>query len=599
MFSFDKLLRGDFTKPRTQFPRADQMQPPAASNGHMTGSTALTSSSNIAQARPGLTSTMQPPLDIPAIARTPSQVQQLRASAGQSQRMSALVTPSPSPTPAQQARHNQQFMQQYQAQQHYSPQTQSPSVGQQQCHFYQQHAHMMGQQHQQQHQLFQQQQNNQGANSTRLSAFGQPTQPMSAHASVQAQAQRMAQAASHMPQLAAPGGMGKSSAQVPKQLSLHTPANPPRASQSPHAATPASLTYGAAQHMPIDLTSEPATSKTKGLQTATPAEYYRVQQGQVQRGNGLTALEVGRAWNGPSANNQRRPSEQSQPMLHQNHPLKKEQGSYLPSPQATPRMSPHTLGQKRGSDAMTSASSQPYKRQAASGTNGAPVARAVQAMQDPTTTRRLTAQYAKQLQQDSQQSPQAQAEARKKAEWDELRAKEVTRQKLLKEEECQRLLREQALAAGKTAEDRRIAYNKTQAEKIAVKKRIQEEEAYAAAIAEEYRVTTEARLQSERKVMRKEELRKDPSALYRHYQEYIQFHPLNRDAGERKDPYLNMLLANRLMPYVNGDDIGLAITYAKEHWEMYMRYPKDIKYAADAQRKKLAKIAAGGSQEKR
>ncbi|OAL47562.1 hypothetical protein IQ07DRAFT_120628 [Pyrenochaeta sp. DS3sAY3a] len=92
------------------------------------------------------------------------------------------------------------------------------------------------------------------------------------------------------------------------------------------------------------------------------------------------------------------------------------------------------------------------------------------------------------------------------------------------------------------------------------------------------RLVEEERLEQERRVLRKAELRKDPNVLYRHYHEYIEYFPL--EPGQRKDPYLSSLLAGRAMPSDPDSEEGLAVAYAREHWEDYMEYPRDVKRAA-------------------
>jgi hypothetical protein len=108
--------------------------------------------------------------------------------------------------------------------------------------------------------------------------------------------------------------------------------------------------------------------------------------------------------------------------------------------------------------------------------------------------------------------------------------------------------------------------------------------------AEQHRVVQEQRLERERRLVRKEQLSKDPSALYRHYNEYLEYFPLTR--GERRSHYHNNLLANRRMPPEPESDIGLAIQFAKDNWEWYLQFPRDIDQAIQWQREKLDKSTA-------
>ena len=102
---------------------------------------------------------------------------------------------------------------------------------------------------------------------------------------------------------------------------------------------------------------------------------------------------------------------------------------------------------------------------------------------------------------------------------------------------------------------------------------------------EHRRLTEKDRRDCERALTRKHELRKDRSALYRYYNEYMEYFPLGR--GERRNQYLSSLLANQPMPSDTRSDLGLAITYAQEHWEDYMEYPRDVSRASDAMKARL------------
>ncbi|KAJ4364591.1 hypothetical protein N0V83_009187 [Neocucurbitaria cava] len=114
-----------------------------------------------------------------------------------------------------------------------------------------------------------------------------------------------------------------------------------------------------------------------------------------------------------------------------------------------------------------------------------------------------------------------------------------------------------------------------------------EQQAYKNELFESHRLAEEQRLERQRWLARKEELRKDPSALFRHYHEYIEYFPLGY--GEYKSQYHSRLLANQRMPFEPESDLGVAITYAKEHWDVYMEYPKDVTRATEVARKKAQK----------
>ncbi|CAO2653648.1 Nn.00g030590.m01.CDS01 [Neocucurbitaria sp. VM-36] len=114
---------------------------------------------------------------------------------------------------------------------------------------------------------------------------------------------------------------------------------------------------------------------------------------------------------------------------------------------------------------------------------------------------------------------------------------------------------------------------------------LKEQQTYKMELFERQRLAEEKRLDRERRIRRKEELKKDPSALYRHYNEFLEYYPLQ--SGEYRSPYHSRLLANQRMPMEPESDLGVAITYAKEHWEIYMEYPRDVKRAAEAAKAKL------------
>ncbi|KAH7385347.1 hypothetical protein DE146DRAFT_666872 [Phaeosphaeria sp. MPI-PUGE-AT-0046c] len=108
--------------------------------------------------------------------------------------------------------------------------------------------------------------------------------------------------------------------------------------------------------------------------------------------------------------------------------------------------------------------------------------------------------------------------------------------------------------------------------------------------AEQHRIAQEARLEKQRKELRRDQLRSDPSALYRHYREYMQCFPLD-PVEERTNRYLVYLLANRPMPSDETDELAIAIGYAKKHWDYYMEYPRDVKRAIGYHNEDLDKLA--------
>jgi hypothetical protein len=109
-------------------------------------------------------------------------------------------------------------------------------------------------------------------------------------------------------------------------------------------------------------------------------------------------------------------------------------------------------------------------------------------------------------------------------------------------------------------------------------------------LVEQERVVQEQKLERERRFLRKEQLRKDPSALYRHYDEYLEYFPLAKD--EYRSQYHNNLLANRRMPSDPDNELGLAIRYAKDNWELFLLHPRSEPDAIGWQKVKLANIAA-------
>jgi phage repressor protein C with HTH and peptisase S24 domain len=149
-----------------------------------------------------------------------------------------------------------------------------------------------------------------------------------------------------------------------------------------------------------------------------------------------------------------------------------------------------------------------------------------------------------------------------------------------------------AAAAQMKLEEERVAAQKELYEQLRVEQKKREEEQAAAQTAweEQLRAVQEAKLERERKAARKERLRRDPSALYRHYYEYLEFFPIPK--GERMNEYCMTLLANRKTIGIEPDsDAGLAIQYAKDHWEFYLTN-KDQDKAIEWQKEKLAELKA-------
>jgi hypothetical protein len=135
--------------------------------------------------------------------------------------------------------------------------------------------------------------------------------------------------------------------------------------------------------------------------------------------------------------------------------------------------------------------------------------------------------------------------------------------------------------------ERREQQAKLDAKHEAELQRIREHQnrvAEQARVMEEYQVAQAAALQREKDDKRREELRKDPSANYRHILEVYKLMPLKK--GELPNKYLLGLIANRLMPMDLDSDLALAITYAKDHWDYYGQWPKDVARFAGYEREK-------------
>ncbi|CAA9960444.1 TolA Membrane protein [Pyrenophora teres f. maculata] len=104
----------------------------------------------------------------------------------------------------------------------------------------------------------------------------------------------------------------------------------------------------------------------------------------------------------------------------------------------------------------------------------------------------------------------------------------------------------------------------------------------------EYRLEPTQVLQREKDDKRREELRKDPSANYRHILEVYRLWPLKGGWGQR-NTYLTGLLANKCMPVDKNSELGLAIKYAKDHWEYYGEFPRDTARFAEYERERRRK----------
>jgi hypothetical protein len=154
-----------------------------------------------------------------------------------------------------------------------------------------------------------------------------------------------------------------------------------------------------------------------------------------------------------------------------------------------------------------------------------------------------------------------------------------------KEAEARRINQQQEIARAAAA--KRLQEEQARLENEQRRTQAQEQQEILREEAERQRAAQEEKHERENKLIRKEQLRKDRSALYRHYNVYLEYFPLGH--GERRNPYLNNLLANRSMPIVSDSDLGLAIQYAKDNWEYYLEFPRDAKRATQWQKEKLAK----------
>jgi hypothetical protein len=199
--------------------------------------------------------------------------------------------------------------------------------------------------------------------------------------------------------------------------------------------------------------------------------------------------------------------------------------------------------------------------------------------------RQIKAKSHVQQQKNAQFQQQKEAQARAIQQQREEQALQARRQKEAQE---QRLKRQQEAVRAAEAEK----YRKRQAALVeeSRKRQAQEYQRRLEEEAEYHRVAHAKKLERERKLVRKEQLRKDPSALYRHYNEYLSYFPLERD--QRRSNYHNNLLANRAMTADANTNLDLAIQFAKDHWQWYLVFPQDADSATTWQKEKLAIVAA-------
>jgi hypothetical protein len=210
--------------------------------------------------------------------------------------------------------------------------------------------------------------------------------------------------------------------------------------------------------------------------------------------------------------------------------------------------------------------------------------------------RQIQAKSRAQQQKNAQVQQQKEAQARAVRQQREAQARAVQQQKenealqarRQKEAREQHLKRQQGIDRAAEAEKHRkrqaaLADESRKRQAQEHQRRLQEE-------AEYHRVAQAQKLERERKLVRKEQLCKDPSALYRHYNEYLSYFPLEYD--QRRSNYHNNLLANRTMTADANTDLDLAIQFAKDHWQWYLVFPKDADRATTWQKEKLATVTA-------
>ncbi|KAF1912958.1 hypothetical protein BDU57DRAFT_541655 [Ampelomyces quisqualis] len=256
----------------------------------------------------------------------------------------------------------------------------------------------------------------------------------------------------------------------------------------------------------------------------------------------------------------------------------------IPASHLTP---PNSQGRKRtANDAAQS--SPPTKRQATVENNGMTMANVGNGAQGQVHIVNPAAEYRKQQilhqrQQHAQQLRQQQVQQAR-----DVAAAELEKKKAHAAEVAARRKKDEEHFAAKAAEAEKK--RKQAAVEAAEKKRKDDEyQARANEQAEKFRVAQALRLEHERKCIRMEELRKDPSALFRHYTEYLELFPLG--PGEFRNRYHAMLLANNPFSFDRNEEKTLAVQYAKDNWQLYLQYPRDLKVAAQWQREELAKRA--------
>jgi hypothetical protein len=86
---------------------------------------------------------------------------------------------------------------------------------------------------------------------------------------------------------------------------------------------------------------------------------------------------------------------------------------------------------------------------------------------------------------------------------------------------------------------------------------------------------------------RRIELRSDPSALFRHYSEYMVHFPVPK--GNRPNSYHMGLLANQEKPDDWRSERAVAIEYAKAHWENVWEDKRDYKFVLELIREESKK----------
>ncbi|KAI4948446.1 hypothetical protein J4E91_005869 [Alternaria rosae] len=136
--------------------------------------------------------------------------------------------------------------------------------------------------------------------------------------------------------------------------------------------------------------------------------------------------------------------------------------------------------------------------------------------------------------------------------------------------------------------ERRMQQNKLAEQRARQQQAYDAEKAHALEV---YNAATAAALKREQDDARREFLRKDPSANYRHILEVYALSPLDPKKGEYPNRYLTSLLANRVMPMDLDCDLALAIVYAKDRWDYFGQWPKDIERFAGYERKRKEKAA--------